>query len=76
MHVATTGSLAQLRVQDTEEQGQNWQIENGEAKRKQLLVKPTEELTESEWLPGEHLNGSECFFFFTHEISYLFSLDQ
>ena len=64
MHVATTGSLAQLRVQDTEEQGQNWQIENGKAKGKQLLVKPTEELTESERLPGEHLNGSECFCFF------------
>ena len=33
--------------------------ESGNARSKQLLVVPTEFLTNSEWLPGELLNGSE-----------------
>jgi len=34
--------------------------ESRNATRKQLLMMPTEQLTHREWLPGEHLNGSEC----------------
>ena len=30
--------------------------ESGNARSEQLLVMPTEQLTDREWLPGEHLN--------------------
>ena len=33
--------------------------ESGNARTEQLLVVPTESLTNREWLPGELLNGSE-----------------
>ena len=41
--------------------------ESGNARSEQLLVAPTESLTNREWLPGELLSGSEhqrpgCFF--------------
>ena len=32
-------------------------IENGNVRREQLLVMPTESLTNREWLPGELLSG-------------------
>ena len=34
-------------------------IENRTARREQLLVMPTESLTNREWLPGELLSGLE-----------------
>jgi len=34
--------------------------ESGNARSEQLLVMPTELLTNREWLPGELLSGSEC----------------
>jgi len=49
---------------DTEKQRQHRcddirQTESGNARREQLLVMPTEVLTNREWLPGELLSGSE-----------------
>ena len=34
-------------------------IESGNASSKQLLMIPTESLTNREWLPGEFLSGSK-----------------
>jgi len=50
---------------DTEKQRQHRRdnmrlIECGNARSEQLLVVPTESLTNREWLPGELLNGLEC----------------
>ena len=50
---------------DTEKQRQRRRddarlTESGNARTEQLLVVPTESLTNREWLPGELLNGSEC----------------
>jgi len=45
------------------------------ARSEQLLVMPTESLTNREWLPGELLSGSECRrlgWIFSYEISDLF----
>jgi len=49
-------------------------IESGSASSKQLLVMPKEQLTNWEWLPGEHLNGLKCSkaWFPTYEASDLF----
>ena len=49
---------------DTEKQRQRRRgdarlTESGNARTEQLLVVPTESLTNREWLPGELLNGSE-----------------
>ena len=33
---------------------------SGETRSEQLLVMPTEQLIDWEWLPKEHLNGLEC----------------
>jgi len=49
---------------DTEKQRQRRQddarlTESGNARSEQLLVVPTESLTNKEWLPGELLSGSE-----------------
>ena len=49
---------------DTEKQKQRGRndvrlIESGNARSEQLLVVPTESLTNREWLPGELLSGSE-----------------
>ena len=49
--------------------------ESGNARGEQLLVVPTELLTDSEWLPWKLLSGSECLkalLVFTNEISDLF----
>ena len=59
-------SLAQLEFEmDTEKQRQHRcddvrLTESGNARRMQLLVMPTESLTNREWMPGELLSGSEC----------------
>jgi len=63
--VATMTSLVQLRVQDSEKwrqcRGDNVRLtESGNARSKQLLVMPTELLTDCEGLPGELFGGSEC----------------
>ena len=34
--------------------------ESGNARSEQLLVMPTEQVTDREWLPGELLSGLEC----------------
>jgi len=49
---------------DTEKQRQRRRddarlTKSGNARTEQLLVVPTELLTNREWLPGEPLNGSE-----------------
>ena len=49
---------------DTEKQRQRRRddarlTESGNGRTEQLLVVPTESLTNREWLPGELLNGSE-----------------
>ena len=49
---------------DTEKQRQRRRddarlTESGNARSEQLLVVPTESLTNREWLPGELLSGSE-----------------
>ena len=49
---------------DTEKQRQRGRddaklTESGNTRTEQLLVVPTESLTNREWLPGELLNGSE-----------------
>ena len=71
--VATMSSLAQLRVQDTEEWrqcrcGDARLTENRNAKSKQLLMLPTEQLTDWEWLPESpwvdgNVQRPGCFFF-------------
>ena len=50
---------------DTEKQRQRRRndarlTENGNARSEQLLVMPTESLTNREWLPGELLSSPEC----------------
>ena len=50
---------------DTEKQRQRRRddarlTESGNAKSEQLLMVPTQSLTNREWLPGELLSGSEC----------------
>ena len=72
--VATINSLAQLGVQDTEEWrqcrcGDARLTENSNAKSKQLLMLPTEQLTDWEWLPESpwvdgNVQRPGCFFFF------------
>ena len=58
-------SLAQLEFEmDTEKQRQHRcddvrLTESGNARRMQLLVMPTESLTNREWTPGEFLSGSQ-----------------
>ena len=59
--VATMSSLAELRVWDTKKQRQHRcndtrLTESRNARRKQLLMMPTEQLTIWEWLPGELWN--------------------
>ena len=46
--------------------------ESGNARTKQLLVVPTESLTNREWLPGVLLNGLEARLVFRYEMSDLF----
>ena len=63
--IATKSSLAQLQVWNIEEQRQCRRndkrlTESGNTRNEQLLVMPTEQLTNWECLPGEPLNGSEC----------------
>jgi len=55
-----SSSVAQLRVRGTEEQRDEDArlTESGNARSEQLLVMPTKQLTDREWLPGEHLNLS------------------
>jgi len=58
-------SLVQLRVQDSKKwrqrRGDNVRLtKSGNARSKQLLVMPTELLTEGEGLHGELFGGSEC----------------
>ena len=61
--VATVSSLAQLQVQDTNKQKQCRHndarlTKSGNTRGEQLLVTPTEPLTDCEWLPGELFSGS------------------
>ena len=61
--VATTGSLAQLWVRDTDKQRQRRRgsarlTESGNVRSKHLLVVPTESLTNRQQLLGELLSGS------------------
>jgi len=39
--------------------GDAWLTESGNARNEQLLMVPTESLTNREWLPGELLSGME-----------------
>ena len=81
--VATTSSLVELQFQDTEEHMQcrhdNVRLtESRNTRSEQLVVVPTEKLTDCKWLPGEPLNGSKCtkawmFFKYIYEISDLLS---
>jgi len=58
--VTISSSVAQLRVRGTEEQRERKRdAESGNATSEQLLMMPTEQLTNREWLPGEHLNLEE-----------------
>ena len=62
---APRGSPAPLQVQDIRKQRQNTRdntrlTNSWDARSNQLLVMPTEQLTNWEWLPGDLLNGSEC----------------
>ena len=59
---ATMSSQAQLQVWHTKEQRQCRREADREQKDQsnQLLVILTEQLTDRECLPGEHLNGLEC----------------
>ena len=52
-----SSSVAQLRVRGTEEQRERRREsdESGNARSEQLLMMPTEQVTDREWLPGEHL---------------------
>ena len=69
--IATLSSLAQLWVWSRGNTGCDDArlTKSGNSRSKQLLVSPTEQLTDWEWLSGEPLNGLNVSFFF----SYLFS---
>ena len=63
--IATMSSLAQLWVWDTEKQRQHRcddarLTKSGNIRNGQLLMMPTELLTNREWLQGKLLSGSEC----------------